>query len=268
MSNRTSGMTGSVAPLTRQEQFSRTLEFKNNASTIFQQFLVARFEDLHAAFYPHCHWPIPDFNWQQWRGERAQFRSPEALGATRTGPGEICINISLIWTDPTGFLQVMSEVMPDLDLYYWRGGLYSARYFSNEHLHALKKLGLAASKPGPTGKETRDDYALVIVSNGPADIAFRKIIASGVFERLHTAVPDPRKRPEPISPRTGRIRRVMTNASKTTGVCPDCGGSHVKLWGRPKSDAICGPCYRQAGIIRFLVADSLLRTNQVPGAAA
>ena len=256
MNDWTSGMNsaGSGGPPTKQEPFSRTRESKNNASTELQQFHVGRFEELRSAFYPCLLLPIPDFNWH-WRGHRSQFVSPNALGAPSTGSGEIRINGELIWRDQAKFLQVMSEAIVDLELYHCRGELYTDGYHSNSFLHALKKLGLAESKPGQTGKETREDYLLEIVSNGPADITFRKIIASGVFARLYAMVPDPRNRPEPVSRKTGKSRREIQNASQTSWVCPELGGSHARVRGRKNSDVICGPCYRQTAIIRFLIKD-------------
>lgn len=260
-------------PRPEAEPSARTAEIKppqeNDPNTAILQALIAIFEDLNGIFFGRA-LPIPRINWH-WRGHRSQFVPPQAPGDDSTRDhGEIRINIRMIWTSPAELLQALLEAMIELELHCLGDKYrYSEGYHhSHPFLLRARSFGIADIRPGTTGKETRENLELRIVTGSRADSAFQHIVASDAFGRLRPAIPDPRKASEPVSERTRKTKRQTKNDSKTPITCARYGSCHIRLWGKPGSECICGKCYKQSGEIVFLVVDPRPKADGDHGASA
>jgi hypothetical protein len=258
-------------PRTAAEPSSRTAETKppqeNDPNTAILQAQIAIFEELNGIFFSRA-LPIPRINRHRGR-HRSQFVPPQAPSENSQDHGEIRIDDRLIWTSPADLLRAQLEAMIELELHCLGDKYKYSEGYRHSHPFLLRahSFGIAAVRPGTTGKATREDFELRTVEGSRAEAAFRHIIASDAFARLRAAIPDPRKTPEPVSERTGKTKRQTKNDSKTPITCARYGLGHIRLWGKPGSECICGKCYKQTGEIVFLVADPRPKADGDQGAS-
>jgi predicted RNA-binding Zn-ribbon protein involved in translation (DUF1610 family) len=99
-------------------------------------------------------------------------------------------------------------------------------YHDREWAAKMKSMGLQPSNSGMVGgKETGVRMSHYILDDGPFQIAYKKLAATGWRLNLQSAAV------------AGKIAKPRTD--KTTFVCPDCGWI---LYGKADSEPVCGTC--------------------------
>jgi hypothetical protein len=99
-------------------------------------------------------------------------------------------------------------------------------YHDKEWAAKMKSIGLQPSNTGMVGgKETGVQMAHYIIDDGPFQIAFQKLAATGWRPNLESAaVPGPSGKP---------------NKSKTLFTCQHC---NWNVWGKPDTEVVCKHC--------------------------